>query len=229
MRQSIKFGLRGAVSAWATLSNFSFPSKYTWRWKLDMLTCRYEPETTRLFKHILKPGMIVVDIGAHIGYFSRLCAKRVGKNGRVFSFEADTENRALLSKNVTQYPWVYVSSSAVSNVDGTISFYHLEGSTGCHTTIKVNGQSEPVYVPAVRLDTFFEKNSIDRVHVIKMDIEGGEINALHGMTEVLRKKPELIIEYNPPSLARSGASEEALFDLLRGYGYSIAAITSKGL
>src|SRR3989344_1605836 len=229
MRQLLKFCLSEAVSAWATLSNFSFPSKYTWRWKLDMLTGRYELETTRLFKHIVKPGMIVIDIGAHIGYFSRLAAKRVGKKGHIYAFESDPENRSLLMKNVARYPWVHIRDEAVSDIDGPIIFYHLKRSTGCHTTIPTDERSEQFTVPATRLDTFFEKNRIQRVDLIKIDIEGGEIRALKGMLGVLRKKPRLIIEYNPSALARSGASDEALFELLQQYGYSISAITSKGL
>ncbi len=60
----------------------------------------YEPETTDLFVSLLHEGDVVVDIGAHIGYYTLLAARTVGKDGKVFAFEPDPDNYALLVKNV---------------------------------------------------------------------------------------------------------------------------------
>ena len=67
---------------------------------LDMAMGRYEPETTRLFKETVKPGMVVVDIGAHVGYYTLLAAKQVGPDGKVYAFEPEPGNHALLLKNI---------------------------------------------------------------------------------------------------------------------------------
>ena len=83
------------VNLLAQALGYSFPAKYGVRWKLKVLFRRYEPETTRLIARELKPGDVFVDIGAHIGYFTRLAAKKVGSGGRVIAFEADTENYSL--------------------------------------------------------------------------------------------------------------------------------------
>ena len=87
------------VNFYAKLNNFSFPNKFTWKWKLEMLFHNYEKETTELFKKIIKPGMTVIDIGAHIGYFTRLFSKLVGEKGKVFAFEADPINFSFLKRN----------------------------------------------------------------------------------------------------------------------------------
>jgi ubiquinone/menaquinone biosynthesis C-methylase UbiE len=83
MRYFIKKLLTQFVDFLALLQGFSFPQKYTWRWKLTMLTNRYEPETTRVLRDLLAPSMIVLDVGAHIGYFTRLASKQVGPEGHV--------------------------------------------------------------------------------------------------------------------------------------------------
>lgn len=60
----------------------------------------YEPLMVKLFQERIKPGSTVLDIGAHIGYYTLLAAKRVGSSGKVYAFEPNKENIALLSRNV---------------------------------------------------------------------------------------------------------------------------------
>lgn len=62
---------------------------------------KYEPETIALFRSYLKEGMTVVDIGANLGYFTVIAAGLVGPSGKVFSYEPDPHNFALLEKNVS--------------------------------------------------------------------------------------------------------------------------------
>lgn len=215
--------LDAIVAVWAKGAHFSFPEKYSWRWKLEMLTGRYEPETTRLFKRIVKREYVVIDIGAHIGYFTRLAARRVGKNGRVYAFEPDTENRTLLVQNTKRFPNVAARNEAVTDRNGTVLFYHVRGSTGCHSTI-AQDDAEHIEVPATTLDAFLSSVGVGRVDVIKMDIEGGEWNALKGMEKTLENVRHLIIEYNPGALTRAGAEPERLLSTLRAKGFSIVLL-----
>lgn len=220
--------LEAFVSLWARAAQFSFPKKYSWRWKLEMLTGRYEPETTRLFRHIVKPGMIVIDVGAHIGYFTRLAAKLAGRNGRVFAFEPDEENAVLLAQNTRRYGTVRIEKSAVGEKNGRVPFYHVRGSTGCHSTI-AQVDAEPSEVPVITLDSFLSSAGAERIDIIKMDIEGGELSALRGMEKILYSKPQLIVEYNPAALVRGGNAPEALFEHLALRGFTLHAITRNGL
>ena len=70
--RTIYAALDSLTNLLARYRRFSFPANYIRRWKLNMLWGLYEPETYRLFKEIITHGMTVVDIGAHIGYFTRL-------------------------------------------------------------------------------------------------------------------------------------------------------------
>ena len=85
----------------------------------------YEQLLTKLFKKEMKQGMIVVDIGAHIGYFTLLAARLVGETGRVFAFEPDPDNYSLLIKNVSVngHDNVIPVQKAVSNKTGQVRLF----------------------------------------------------------------------------------------------------------
>src|SRR3989344_6832323 len=85
----------------------------------------YEPFETNLFQQLIKTGDCVLDIGAHIGYYTLLASGLVGKKGKVFSFEPDPNNLVLLRKNVmvNELSNVVIVNKAVSNVNKRINFY----------------------------------------------------------------------------------------------------------
>ncbi|MEK9184573.1 MAG: FkbM family methyltransferase [Patescibacteria group bacterium] len=190
------------VNFYAKLNNFSFPNKFTWKWKLEMLFHNYEKETTELFKKIIKPGMTVIDIGAHIGYFTRLFSKLVGEKGKVFAFEADPINFSFLKRNTFHLTNTIIINKAVSEQNGEISFYHIPDSTGCHSVIKPNRPAEKITIPAVTVDSIITEYNLIKIDVIKMDIEGGELLALAGMQNLLNKSSgiTIITEYNSLAL-----------------------------
>lgn len=226
MRSLLKRILSGVVDLFAQTRGFSFPAKYGWRWKLAMLLDRYEPETTLVFKKNVLPGMLVADVGAHIGYFSRVAALR---GARVFSFEPDAENAALLRTNTKRFPNVTVTQNAVTDHCGDVAFYHVIESTGCHSTIAPSGIAEHRTVRATTLDTFATANGIEHFDLIKIDVEGGEWNALKGMGGVLAQRElKLIIEYNAEALVHAGISGEELLGYLAERKFRLFAITRTG-
>ncbi len=228
MRFVAKLFISGVVSLLATFAGFSFPKKFSWRWKWEMLSGSYERGTSRLLRRITKEGMVVVDAGAHIGYFTRLMATRVGSKGRVYAFEPDTENLALLRKNTARFSTVETIPEALTSKEGPISFFHVVGSTGCHTTVGADNATHTT-VRGTTLDIFKRKHGIRRIHLIKMDIEGGEWSALEGMQETLRTdSPSIVCEYNPSALSRSGKTPEAFLDIFDRYGYQLHVITDTG-
>src|SRR3989344_1154319 len=117
MRTILKHLLNFFADAWAQAARFHFPKKYGWREKIAMLGGSYERETGVLLREIVKPGMTVVDIGAHIGYFTRLLSKAVGPGGRVFAFEPEPENFSLLYLNTKNRPKERVPSISVIKME----------------------------------------------------------------------------------------------------------------
>lgn len=228
MRYFIKKCITLGVDFLAARRGFSFPAKYTWRWKGDMLAGRYEPETTSLLKRILKPGMIFIDVGAHIGYFTRLASRTVGPTGHVYAYEADEENYGLLSLNTRGRQNVTLRKVAISSHEGTVDFYHLSNSTGCHSTVPPLGEQRKIEVEARTLDDELERLHIAHVDVIKMDIEGGEWEALRGMPQLLAQNNlSMIVEWNPQALARGGDPLSFLSKLVDA-GFTLSALTQNG-
>ena len=228
MRTILKHSLNFIADAWAQAAGFHFPKKYGWREKIAMLGGSYERETGSLLRGIARPGMTVVDIGAHIGYFTRLLSKAVGPEGRVFAFEPEPENFSLLSLNTKDRPNVRCISAAVSEGGGSAVLHVVAGSTGCHSLIGEGGT--PLTVSTVSLDEFLARERAGAVGVIKMDIEGAEPLALKGMRGLIsRGQVALVMEFNPAALRSGGTAPEELLAVLEEQGLTVCAIGPHGL
>lgn len=220
-----------AADALARMQGFSFPGKFTWAWKFEMLLGRYEPETTAIFREIIKPGMVVLDIGAHIGYFTRLFSKLAKASGKVYAFEADDENYRLLENNTRLCRNTVLVKKAAADADGTVAFYHIKNSTGCHSTIEPSGAAQKVSVPSVSIDSFAAREHIPRIDIIKMDIEGGEPAALRGMHTTIHANPRIVLisEFNPGAIAAGRKDPATYIHEIEVYGLSVHVITATGL
>jgi len=190
----------------------------------------YEKFTVALFKQSLLPGMVVCDIGAHIGFYSLLAAQRVGPHGRVYAFEPDPRTFRYLVININQnnfHELIVPSKLAVSDRAGTLKLY-LDGITAGDTSIFPRPTSGCyVEVESVRLDDFLPRQLT--VDVIKMDIEGGETAALNGMENVLKRSDnvKMFVECNPEMLQRANSSVEELLEKLRALGFKVRVIDDK--
>ncbi|MEK7113928.1 MAG: FkbM family methyltransferase [Patescibacteria group bacterium] len=201
------------IVAW--LEDYHFPASFTWRTKLNHVLERYEPDTTQFFKNTITPGMTVVDVGANLGYFTRLAASLVGPTGSVYAFEPDEENFLLLKKNTEHLTNVHTIRSAVSDTEGAVTFY-LSNKMGMHSLLEKNGSGRSVTVPSTTLDRLYEKTDI---HFVKIDVEGAEESVFHGMKKLLSRKPIIVFEYNPwdsKALVDELEKSHAIFKILRG-------------
>ncbi|GEM_PF-713471 len=218
------------ASLYARVTHFSFPDKYGWEWKLEMLTHTYEKDTVTLLTTLIKPGMTVVDIGAHIGYYTRLFSQLTGEHGKVLAFEADQSNYSLLTHNTSHLTNVTREHTAVSDTNEDISFFKIKHSTGCHSVITPQGDYDTITVPCTTMDAYISRTGITP-EVIKMDIESGEPRALKGMKEYIAKAPYLVVlmEYSPHSLTRSGVDPLAFLEELETYGFTISTILPHGV
>lgn len=225
---------RRAVGLLAFAAGFSFPNNYFRRQRWEMLTGRYEQESVALFKRVLKSGMVVVDIGAHIGYFTRLFSKLVGKEGKVLAFEADPFIFALLQKNIRRFPNVAARQLAVSDQSGTMDFYHSEAKSGCGSLVPelpVSFKKTKLQVPGGALDSLLENAGIEHVDLIKMDIEGGEPHALLGMRKMLARNPDIILvtEFAPEWLRAGGMEPLQFLAELKHFGFNVFAVVTDAL
>ncbi len=197
--------------------------EWVYQWRLDFLTNRLEKESLTWCRRLIRPGMVVVDVGAHIGYYTRIFSRLVGDSGRVLSFEPSSENFPVLSKNLSagKYRNVTLFNKAVGaeNTKGTlfVSPGHSNHSLNAGFTESV-GQEQVEIVP---LDLVLSQQGISQMDFIKVDVEGSEIDVLHGMKSIIANSPNLhmLIEYNPDALQSSGCEPVELLALIKQLGF----------
>lgn len=188
----------------------------------------YEPATTAVFRETLKPGMTVVDVGANVGYYTLLAAGLVGEKGRVYAFEPEPENYALLVKNVQAngYRNVVCLRQAVSDQSGQVPFFLSWGSEAHSLSADIASSRRSIQVEATSLDEFFRKEGWPPVGLIKMDIEGAESLALDGMKELIKrsKNLRLITEYSQETTRLARVAPSSIPGRLQGMGFKVRVI-----
>jgi FkbM family methyltransferase len=194
----------------------------------------WEPGVTTLLEEFLEPGMVVIDAGAHVGYFTLIAARKVGPIGKVYAFEPAPQNYDLLVRNVALngYQNVVPVQKAISKGQGTARFFLRSDTVGhsLHSEAVGKGQ-RTITVEVTTLDYFLEKEGWPLVHLVKMDIEGAEPTALEGMAELLKRNRalRLVLEYVPHILERAGEDPIQFLERLRRSGFTIRIITKGGL
>lgn len=190
---------------------------------LSVMGC-FEPAETELVKRIVRPGDVVVDVGAHIGYFTVLFARLAGDQGRVYAFEPNPETVALLRRNIAENRLrnVIAENKAASDRDGVVNLHVSHDDSVDHRICYTGASRRTVPVEAVRLDAYFH-DPLSRVDFIKIDVQGAEHRALEGMAALIRRcgHIKLLTEFWPQGLEEGGASPRAYLDCLYDLGFVI--------
>lgn len=186
----------------------------------------YEPETTEIMKEIIKPGMTILDIGANIGYFSMLFGKRVGPTGRIVCFEPAPENVDLLKRNIDLNKLddrMTVVASCVGDSNNPVTLHLDSTNQGNHSLSQANVVTEKstINVPCTTIDTYLTAHPLPHIDLLKMDVQGAELQVLHGMTVTLNAHPKMsmVMEYWPFGLRNTGANPADVLTILRKAGY----------
>lgn len=189
----------------------------------------FEPNVREVFLKYVQPGMNIIDIGANIGYYTILAAKRIGNNGRVLAIEPQPSVYQNLRRNVSLNDLnsnVTTFQIAASNKEGEVVFHVPEVGLEALASQQLNGRFESkatITLPCRRVDDVVFENQIGHVDLVKIDAEGAELSIFEGMSSVLsgEKKPVLIFEANEKNTEPFGYS---VFDLLKRvheYGYRL--------
>lgn len=194
----------------------------------DLQADAYERETSRIFVRIVESGKNVIDLGANIGYYTLLASKLVGAKGQVFAFEPLPSNLDYLRKNIelNNCSNVVIVPAAAGNFTGDGSFQLYADPTLGHLLRNNHPKENVMHVPTVRLDDFLARQGWPRIDIIKADLEGGEVDALSGMTETCDRNPDvkLLLEYNSKTIMRAGHSVKEFFRAISHLGFRKASI-----
>jgi FkbM family methyltransferase len=198
----------------------------------------WEPEETSFIENALRPGMVFVDIGANIGYYTVIASSLVGNTGKVIAFEPDPGNFALLQRNIAENNCqnVLAERKAVAGSSQRLSLYRSSSNFGDHRIYKPRGSAlspstakhSAVDVEAISLDDYLIGH---RIHVdfLKIDIQGSEYDALLGMQRTLQENPDITIlaEFWPTGLTQAGVAPSVFLDKVRACGFTIYRLQEK--
>jgi FkbM family methyltransferase len=191
-----------------------------------------EPETARFITSYLQAGMTFWDVGAHIGEYSLIAAKRVGTTGRVEAFEPQPSIFELLERNVSinNVSSITLHREAVSDECGVAKLFLSSEPSMSHLGRQTAG-GPTVSVSTISLDHFV-RASERRPDLVKVDVEGAEKLVLHGACSILQFPPAIapvwVMEYSPDNCAKSGYDASDLVDQFGRHGYKTFWLSATG-
>jgi FkbM family methyltransferase len=192
------------------------------------LTGCYEPSGFYILGRLLKPHMTFVDVGANLGLYTLFAAQRIGHHGLVVAIEPSRREFHRLRSNVEANGLrnVCLLQMAVSNYPREADLLIAEEQKAGHNTLGAFGYPTKMQsieqVNVETLDRIVCRESLRRVDVVKMDIEGAEFCALLGASETLAKfHPALFLELSDRTLQHQGASSRQVWDFLVEREYRI--------
>jgi len=191
----------------------------------------FEPHVTRAIRSRLAKGATFVDLGANLGYFTILGAKAVGGGGKVVAFEPFPPNVRLLQLNVqaNNLSNVYVYPFAAAEKRAAFVAYSVDGNAGLR---EFSGNPLDILSRDIVLSVPLDETLswLERLDVIKIDVEGCEYRALSGGLGILRRhRPVIFSEFHPAALkVASGVSGEEYLELFLKLDYTFALISEDG-
>jgi FkbM family methyltransferase len=182
-----------------------------------------EPQVQGAFAELIRPEMTVYDIGANVGFFSVIAARLVGPAGHVVSFEplANNADRITHNARLNNFAHVDVRLEALGNENGSVGFFSSDVPT-LGRLAKLGAPDEScaeVFVTVRRLDELVEQAGLPLPDLVKMDVEGGEVDVLLGARETLAiSRPILLVELH--------GTNESVASVLEEQGYLIHVLGS---
>jgi FkbM family methyltransferase len=189
-------------------------------------------ELTRL-RSLIVPGMVIVDVGANVGFYTLEMAAWVGPGGRILAFEPDPVNYRLLQTRVAKAMFTNIDlyrvalgdetghatlySSAYNRADNRLSRSHLERHV------------EVCDVELHTLDEFLVARDIHVIDALKIDVQGSEFNVLRGALKTLHAGVRWMwIEFSPGHLRGAGSDPERFLENLGELGMDMFELTDDG-
>jgi len=183
---------------------------------------RYEPDVTAIIERICRPGFIVLDIGANVGAHALRFAKIVGDMGKVIAFEPMDYAFQKLLANIALNSFSNIIPLRIALCDRNLPGQEIQFRSSWPTKGKPKGKSS--IVDFKRLDDWYKSERIDRVDLIKLDVDGNERSVLLGAESILGEQhPTILIEAWGPNLSDENRNP---FLALKEIGYRFYDISN---
>ncbi len=211
-------------------SGARFLMKMKWQSHTEYALGTYEPDFFQALRKHIRSGDACVDVGGNLGYYSLLMARLTGPKGRVVTFEPVAENLAVLRENIeiNKFKNIKVVDSALGERAGVLKLIRSGSETFTATPstrgYAVEGEHMEVEVRVDTLDSYLDREFL-RPNVIKIDVEGAELDVLRGATETLRTaRPTLLLEIH----GWGDPVSQAVMDLMVSSNYNVSLAGQRG-
>ena len=173
----------------------------------------HEPLTTEIILDELSEGMICIDIGSNIGYYALLESKKIGKNGNVLAIEPSPENFSTLVYNIKLQNDQNINAFNFAIGDKNDEIEFLIGKKSNWSKVKdendiIESEDKIIKIPLKTLNSFVKDNQLEKIDLLRMDVEGYENNIIDGAIEVLTKfKPKIMVEIHKMIMGKKKTRE----------------------
>jgi FkbM family methyltransferase len=200
----------------------------------ELTTKGFESAEIEFVKRFLKRGMTVLDVGAHHGLYTLLASNLVGPTGKVIAFEPSPRERKRLLKHLR---WnglreVQVEPYALGAKSGEAKLYLTDSFNDWCNSLRppADGSEQVITVPVRTLDEAISLFKLDKIDLLKLDIEGGELDALAGAekTLTLPERPVILIEVQDHRTAPWGHKGVDVIRFLERMRYEWATVSPEG-
>ena len=247
-RQLYRFGSAFALPALERLSGFRTPADDPLEFRCRLLFGLHERETAAVIRRLARPGATALDLGAHVGYYTRLLSRCVGPQGRVIAFEPHPRQYELLVANLRGRANVRAVRKAAAASSGAATLFDALPETASSSLVRrsdrahwcathVQGRElaprlrdgftpKAFAVETVAIDQWLSEAGVDHVDFVKIDVEGAEATVLHGMSATLSgsRPMAMVIELNPETLSAFQSSPQELLGNLRSFQFDLYTI-----
>lgn len=201
----------------------------------ELMYGEFEPEEMSFVQRLLRPGMTALDMGAHHGLYTLLLSKKVGASGRVIAFEPSPREYRRLEKHLrfNRCSNVHVERSAAGSEAGEADLYLSDGFHDWYNSLRPPALPDSAGVVRVRvrgIDDVLAEQGVSTVDFIKLDVEGGELEVLHGAARLLHgeSRPAILAEVQDVRTLPWGYPARDIIQFLIRMDYRWFAIAAKG-
>ena len=191
-------------------------------------------------KYFIQPGMVVFDLGANDGEYSRHALAATKNNIELYAFEPGPETFKTLTKKMSHYQNVQLFQVALAEQKGeqTFFYYNKNSKTARLSSLvqrndqveKQLGKTTKITVQTDALDSFCAEHNVPEIGLLKIDTEGAELAILRGAQAMLAQQQIAVIQFEYGGCFKDGGTTlKELYELLTQYNYTIFRIVPKGL
>lgn len=186
----------------------------------------FEEDEILFLRRFLKQGNCFFDIGANVGLFSLHAAPIVGGKGTIYSFEPTPETFDRFIKNIelNDFNNITPENVGLSTTSGEMMFNTASnGYDAWNSFAKLNelGLAKQIEVKVVSLDEYILQNKINKIDLVKLDVEGWEYNVLKGAVQLLSgsNSPTFMVEFTEENAFAAGYYCGEIYDFMVSFGY----------